>query len=214
MSNLETTRQVYLSEAISESDKKSIVRSYFKIKSSQLTVEIDKQMNDISRKYLERYYKRILGNSWRDLVKKYRVHEQPLYLISESLLSKTTCLSNQYFDGNYLASGLKYYSPEDYPVTIDFKIKDIFSKCKSGKKIVSLLYEKQEIKDNLVSEMFTRGIMNKCSFLPGINTYEDLYIKYPDVFDLWIQDQLKITAEIEVISVGEEVNKLKNFLEC
>lgn len=214
MSNLETTRQVYLSEAISESDKKSITQSYFKIKSGQLTTEVDKQMDDISRKYLERYYKRILGDSWRDLVKKYNVHEQTLYLISESLLSKTESLSNQYFDGNYFTSGLKYYSPEEYPVTMGFKVTSIFDKCKSKKKIISLLYEKQEIKDNLVSEMFTRGIMNKYSFLPGVNTYEDLYIKYPDVFDLWIQDQLQVIAGVEVITVEEEVNKLKNFLEC
>lgn len=214
MNNLETTRQVYLSEAISENDKKSIVKSYFKIRSGQLTTEVDKQMDDISRKYLEKYYKKILGDSWRDLVKKYEIHEQTLYLISESLLSKTESLSNQYFDGNYFTSGLKYYSPEEYPVTVDYRVVDIFGKCKSKKKIVSLLYEKQEIKDNLVSEMFTRGIMNKYSFLPGINTYNDLYIKYPDVFDLWIQDQLRVTARVEVITVEEEVNKLKNFLEC
>lgn len=214
MNNLETTKQVYLSEDISETDKKLITQSYFRIRSSQLTTKVDKQMDDISRKYLERYYKKILGDSWRDLVRKYEIHEQTLYLISESLLSKTESLSNQYFDRNYFTLGLKYYSPEEYPVTLDYRVTNVFDKCKSKKKIVSLLYEKQEIKDNLVSEMFTRGIMNKYSFLPGINTYEDLYLKYPDVFDLWIQDQLKVTARVEVITVDEEVNKLKIFLEC
>lgn len=208
------TMKVYLSENINDSDKKLITQSYFQIRSSQLTSEINKQLDDITRKYLERYYKKILGDSWRDLIKKYKIHKQPLYLISEPLLLKTESLSNKYFDGNYFAiSGLKYHTTEEYPITVD-RVTNVFDKCKSKKKMISLLYEKQEIKDTLVSEMFTRGIMNKYSFLPGINTYEDLYVKYPDVFDLWIQDQLRVIAKVKVISVGEEVNKLKNFLGC
>lgn len=215
MNNLKTMK-VYLSEAISENDKKSIARSYLKIRSSQLTSEVDKQMDDISRKYLERFYRKILGDSWRNLVEKYKIHEQPLYLISEPLLSKTESLSNKYFDRNYFAtSGLKYCTSEEYPITED-RVTNVFDKCKSKKKMISLLYEKQNIKDTLVSEMFTRGIINQYSFLPGINTYEDLYLKYPDVFDLWIQDRLQVTTTVgvEVITVEEEINKLKNFLEC
>lgn len=207
-------KQVYLSEIISEQDKKFIVQSYFKVKSSQLTSKIDKQMNEISKKYLENYYKKILGVSWRDLIEKYNIRKQSLYLISELIESKVESLSNKYFDGGYFTSGLKYYSSEEYPVTVDFRVIDNFSKCKSRKKIVSLLYEKQEIKDNLVSEMLSRGIMTEYSFLPRIDDYEELSVKYPDVFDLWIQNQLQKTDEIEVISVEEEVNKLKIFLGC
>lgn len=214
MNNSEITKPIYLSDSISDREKKLIVRSYFRVKSNQLTLEIDKQMNNISRKYLENYYKKTLGNSWRNLIKKYKIFEQPLYLISEPMFLKTKSLSSIYFDNSSFSIGLRYYSDEEYPRVEDFDITDFFSKCKSKKKIVSLLYEKQKIKDDLVSEMFTRGIMNEYSFLPGINTYEDLYVKYPDVFDLWIQDQLKVVAEVEVITVEEEVNKLKNFLEC
>lgn len=216
MNSLKTMKQVYLSKDISDSDKKLITQSYFRVKSSQLTSKVDKQLDDISRKYLERYYKKILGDSWRDLVKKYKIHEQTLYLISEPFLSKTESLSNKYFDRNYFdTSGLKYHTPEEYPITED-RVTNVFDKCKSKKKMISLLYEKQNIKDTLVSEMFTRGIINQYSFLPGINTYEDLYLKYPDVFDLWIQDRLQVTTTIgvEVITVEEEINKLKNFLEC
>ena len=214
MNNLESMKQVYLSEIISDQDKNLITQSYFKVRSSQLTSEIDKQIDDISKKYLENYYKKILGDSWRDLVEKYNIRKQSLYLISETIQSKTESLSDKYFGGNYFTSRLVYYSPEKYPVILDFNVIDNFSKCKSKKKVVSLLYEKQEIKDNLVSEMLSRGIVTKYSFLPGINTYEELSVKYPDVFDLWIQDQLRKTDEIEVISIEEEVNKLKNFLEC
>lgn len=214
MNNLESMKQVYLSEIISDQDKKFIVQSYFKVRSSQLTSEIDKQIDDISKKYLENYYKKILGDSWRDLVEKYDIIKQSLYLVSEPLESKVESLSNKYFDGNYYTSGLKYYSSEEYPVTVDFRVINNFSKCKSRKKIVSLLYEKQEIKDNLVSEMLSRGIMTEYSFLPRIIDYEDLSVEYPDVFDLWIQDQLQKVDGIKVISIEEEVNKLKNFLEC
>lgn len=165
MNNLESMKQVYLSEIISDQDKNLITQSYFKARSSQLTSEIDKQIDDISKKYLENYYKKALGDSWRDLVEKYNIRKQSLYLISEPIQSKEGSLSDKYFGGNYFTSGLKYYSSEEYPVIMDFRVIDNFSKCKSKKKVVSLLYEKQEIKDNLVSEMLSRGIITKYSYL-------------------------------------------------
>ena len=52
------------------------------------------------------------------------------------------------------------------------------------------------------------------SFLPGIITYNDLYTKYPKIFNSWIQTLLKSIDSVKIISIDEEVNNLKKFLEC
>ena len=213
MSVLDTTKQIFLSEKINDSDRRLIVRSYYTSYLKKLSVEIDKETDKISEKFLNKYYDKHLGKSWNKLAEKYKLRQHNIYLFYEKSLIKEGHLEEKYF-GSYFSSGLKYFSSKEYPI-INCDLQKDFEKSRLKKKLVSLLYEKIEIQNKIIHELLSSGVMTEYkSFLPGIITYNDLYTKYPKIFNSWIQTLLKSIDSVKIISIDEEVNNLKKFLEC
>ena len=212
MSVLDTTKQIFLSEKINDGDRRLIVRSYYTSYLKKLSVEIDKETDKISEKFLNKYYDKHLGKSWNKLVEKYKLRHS-VYLFYEKPLIKEGHLEEKYF-GSYFSSGLKYFSPKEYPM-INSDLQKDFEKSRLKKKLISLLYEKIEIQNKIIQELLSSGVMTEYqSFLPGIITYNDLYTKYPKIFNSWIQTLLESIDSVKIISIDEEVNNLKKFLEC
>ena len=214
MSVLDTTKQIFLSEKINNGDRILIVRSYYTSCLKKLSIEIDKETDKISEKFLNMYYDKHLGKSWNKLVEKYKLRQHSVYLLFyEKPLIKERPLEEKYF-GSYFSSGLKYFSSKEYPI-INCDLQKDFEKSRLKKKLVSLLYEKIEIQNKIIQELLSSGVMTEYkSFLPGIITYNDLYTKYPKIFNSWIQTLLESIDSVKIISIDEEVNNLKNFLEC
>ena len=213
MSVLDTTKQIFLSEKINDSDRRLIVRSYYTSCLKKLSVEIDKETDKISEKFLNKYYDKHLGKSWNKLVEKYKLRQHSVYLFYEKLLIKEGHLEEKYL-GSYFSSGLKYFSSKKYPI-INCDLQKDFEKSRLKKKLVSLLYEKIEIQNKIILELLSSGVVTEYqSFLPGIITYNDLYTKYPKIFNSWIQTLLESIDSVKIISIDEEVNNLKKFLEC
>ena len=213
MNVLDTTKQIFLSEKINDGDRRLIVRSYYTSYLKKLSVEIDKETDKISEKFLNMYYDKHLGKSWNKLVEKYKLRQHSVYLFYEKPLIKERPLEEKYF-GSYFSSGLKYFSSKKYPI-INCDLQKDFEKSRLKKKLVSLLYEKIEIQNKIIQELLSSGVMTEYkSFLPGIITYNDLYTKYPKIFNSWIQTLLKSIDSVKIISIDEEVNNLKKFLEC
>ena len=212
MSVLDTTKQIFLSEKINDGDRRLIVRSYYTSYLKKLSVEIDKETDKISEKFLNMYYDKHLGKSWNKLVEKYKLRQHSVYLFYEKSLIKEGHLEEKYF-GSYFSSGL-ISSPKKYPI-INCDLQKDFEKSRLKKKLVSLLYEKIEIQNKIIQELLSSGVVTEYqSFLPGIITYNDLYTKYPKIFNSWIQTLLKSIDSVKIISIDEEVNNLKKFLEC
>ena len=214
MNVLDTTKQIFLSEKINDGDRRLIVRSYYTSYLKKLSVEIDKETDKISEKFLNKYYDKHLGKSWNKLVEKYKLRQHSVYLLFyEKPLIKERPLEEKYF-GSYFSSGLKYFSSKKYPI-INCDLQKDFEKSRLKKKLVSLLYEKIEIQNKIIQELLSSGVVTEYqSFLPGIITYNDLYTKYPKIFNSWIQTLLKSIDSVKIISIDEEVNNLKKFLEC
>ena len=214
MNVLDTTKQIFLSEKINDGDRRLIVRSYYTSYLKKLSVEIDKETDKISEKFLNKYYDKHLGKSWNKLVEKYKLRQHSVYLLFyEKPLIKERPLEEKYF-GSYFSSGLKYFSSKKYPI-INCDLQKDFEKSRLKKKLVSLLYEKIEIQNKIIQELLSSGVVTEYqSFLPGIITYNDLYTKYPKIFNSWIQTLLESIDSVKIISIDEEVNNLKNFLEC
>ena len=213
MSVLDTTKQIFLSEKINNGDRILIVRSYYTSCLKKLSIEIDKETDKISEKFLNMYYDKHLGKSWNKLVEKYKLRQHSVYLFYEIPLIQESPLEEKYF-GSYFSSGLKYFSPKEYPI-INCDLQKDFEKSRLKKKLVSLLYEKIEIQNKIIQELISSGAMTEYQlFLPGIITYNDLYTKYPKIFNSWIQTLLESIDSVKIISIDEEVNNLKNFLEC
>ena len=214
MSVLDTTKQIFLSEKINNGDRILIVRSYYTSCLKKLSIEIDKETDKISEKFLNMYYDKHLGKSWNKLVEKYKLRQHSVYLLFyEKPLIKERPLEEKYF-GSYFSSGLKYFSSKKYPI-INCDLQKDFEKSRLKKKLVSLLYEKIEIQNKIIQELLSSGVMTEYkSFLPGIITYNDLYTKYPKIFNSWIQTLLESIDSVKIISIDEEVNNLKKFLEC
>ena len=213
MSVLDTTKQIFLSEKINNDDRILIVRSYYTSCLKKLSIEIDKETDKISEKFLNMYYDKHLGKSWNKLAEKYKLRQHNIYLFYEKSLIKEGHLEEKYF-GSYFSSGLKYFSSKEYPI-INCDLQKDFEKSRLKKKLVSLLYEKIEIQNKIIQELLSSGVMTEYkSFLPGIITYNDLYTKYPKIFNSWIQTLLESIDSVKIISIDEEVNNLKNFLEC
>ena len=191
-----------------------IVRSYYTSYLKKLSVEIDKETDKISEKFLNKYYDKHLGKSWNKLVEKYKLRQHSVYLLFyEKPLIKERPLEEKYF-GSYFSSGLKYFSSKKYPI-INCDLQKDFEKSRLKKKLVSLLYEKIEIQNKIIQELLSSGVVTEYqSFLPGIITYNDLYTKYPKIFNSWIQTLLKSIDSVKIISIDEEVNNLKKFLDC
>ena len=212
MSVLDTTKQIFLSEKINDGDRRLIVRSYYTSYLKKLSVEIDKETDKISEKFLNKYYDKHLGKSWNKLVEKYKLRQHSVYLFYEKPLIKERPLEEKYF-GSYFSSGL-ISSPKKYPI-INYDLQKDFEKSRLKKKLISLLYEKVEIQNKIIQELLSSGVVTEYqSFLPGIITYNDLYTKYPKIFNSWIQTLLKSIDSVKIISIDEEVNNLKKFLEC
>ena len=212
MSVLDTTKQIFLSEKINNGDRILIVRSYYTSCLKKLSIEIDKETDKISEKFLNMYYDKHLGKSWNKLVEKYKLRQHNIYLFYEKPLIKEGHLEEKYF-GSYFSSGL-ISSPKKYPI-INYDLQKDFEKSRLKKKLISLLYEKIEIQNKIIQELLSSGVVTEYqSFLPGIITYNDLYTKYPKIFNSWIQTLLKSIDSVKIISIDEEVNNLKNFLEC
>ena len=212
MSVLDTTKQIFLSEKINNDDRILIVRSYYTSCLKKLSIEIDKETDKISEKFLNKYYDKHLGKSWNKLAEKYKLRQHNIYLFYEKSLIKEGHLEEKYF-GSYFSSGL-ISSPKEYPI-INCDLQKDFEKSRLKKKLVSLLYEKIEIQNKIIQELLSSGVMTEYkSFLPGIITYNDLYTKYPKIFNSWIQTLLKSIDSVKIISIDEEVNNLKKFLEC
>ena len=214
MSVLDTTKQIFLSEKINNGDRILIVRSYYTSCLKKLSIEIDKETDKISEKFLNMYYDKHLGKSWNKLVEKYKLRQHSVYLLFyEKPLIKERPLEEKYF-GSYFSSGLKYFSSKKYPI-INYDLQKDFEKSRLKKKLISLLYEKIEIQNKIIQELLSSGVMTEYkSFLPGIITYNDLYTKYPKIFNSWIQTLLESIDSVKIISIDEEVNNLKKFLEC
>lgn len=212
MSVLDTTKQIFLSEKINDGDRRLIVRSYYTSYLKKLSVEIDKETDKISEKFLNKYYDKHLGKSWNKLAEKYKLRQHNIYLFYEKSLIKEWHLEEKYF-GSYFSSGL-ISSPKKYPI-INCDLQKDFEKSRLKKKLISLLYEKIEIQNKIIQELLSSGVVTEYqSFLPGIITYNDLYTKYPKIFNSWIQTLLKSIDSVKIISIDEEVNNLKKFLEC
>ena len=212
MSVLDTTKQIFLSEKINNGDRILIVRSYYTSCLKKLSIEIDKETDKISEKFLNMYYDKHLGKSWNKLAEKYKLRQHNIYLFYEKSLIKEGHLEEKYF-GSYFSSGL-ISSPKEYPI-INCDLQKDFEKSRLKKKLVSLLYEKIEIKNKIIQELLSSGVVTGYqSFLPGIITYNDLYTKYPKIFNSWIQTLLESIDSVKIISIDEEVNNLKKFLEC
>ena len=189
-----------------------IVRSYYTSYLKKLSVEIDKETDKISEKFLNKYYDKHLGKSWNKLAEKYKLRQHNIYLFYEKSLIKEGHLEEKYF-GSYFSSGL-ISSPKEYPI-INCDLQKDFEKSRLKKKLISLLYEKIEIQNKIIQELLSSGVVTEYqSFLPGIITYNDLYTKYPKIFNSWIQTLLKSIDSVKIISIDEEVNNLKKFLEC
>ena len=212
MSVLDTTKQIFLSEKINNGDRILIVRSYYTSCLKKLSIEIDKETDKILEKFLNMYYDKQLGKSWNKLAEKYKLRQHNIYLFYEKSLIKEGHLEEKYF-GSYFSSGL-ISSPKKYPI-INCDLQKDFEKSRLKKKLVSLLYEKIEIQNKIIHELLSSGVMTEYkSFLPGIITYNDLYTKYPKIFNSWIQTLLESIDSVKIISIDEEVNNLKKFLEC
>ena len=212
MSVLDTTKQIFLSEKINNGDRIVIVRSYYTSCLKKLSIEIDKETDKISEKFLNKYYDKHLGKSWNKLAEKYKLRQHNIYLFYEKSLIKEGHLEEKYF-GSYFSSGL-ISSPKEYPI-INYDLQKDFEKSRLKKKLISLLYEKIEIQNKIIQELLSSGVVTEYqSFLPGIITYNDLYTKYPKIFNSWIQTLLKSIDSVKIISIDEEVNNLKKFLEC
>ena len=212
MSVLDTTKQIFLSEKINNGDRILIVRSYYTSCLKKLSIEIDKETDKISEKFLNIYYDKHLGKSWNKLAEKYKLRQHNIYLFYEKSLIKEGHLEEKYF-GSYFSSGL-ISSPKKYPI-INYDLQKDFEKSRLKKKLISLLYEKIEIQNKIIQELLSSGVVTEYqSFLPGIITYNDLYTKYPKIFNSWIQTLLKSIDSVKIISIDEEVNNLKKFLEC
>ena len=212
MNVLDTTKQIFLSEKINNGDRILIVRSYYTSCLKKLSIEIDKETDKISEKFLNMYYDKHLGKSWNKLAEKYKLRQHNIYLFYEKSLIKEGHLEEKYF-GSYFSSGL-ISSPKKYPI-INCDLQKDFEKSRLKKKLISLLYEKIEIQNKIIQELLSSGVVTEYqSFLPGIITYNDLYTKYPKIFNSWIQTLLKSIDSVKIISIDEEVNNLKKFLEC
>ena len=212
MNVLDTTKQIFLSEKINDGDRRLIVRSYYTSYLKKLSVEIDKETDKISEKFLNKYYDKHLGKSWNKLVEKYKLRQHSVYLFYEKPLIKERPLEEKYFE-SYFSSGL-ISSPKKYPI-INCDLQKDFEKSRLKKKLISLLYEKIEIQNKIIQELLSSGVVTEYqSFLPGIITYNDLYTKYPKIFNSWIQTLLESIDSVKIISIDEEVNNLKKFLEC
>lgn len=209
---------VNLSEALDENASRSfITRVYFKSKASELTIDVDKQIEALCRNYINQLYTTILGNNWKEVAEKYSVEKRSVYMLGEENKYIKESISNRYFPSNLAGAGysvIRYSTTNEYPIIENLNVMVEFSKSSQKKKLISLLCQKIKIEDDFVTQMCNCGIIRNYRYLPGVNTFQDLSIKFPDVFEAWVFEKLKKVDQVEVITMEDEVKNLKSFLGC
>lgn len=217
MKNSENSRKVYLSENIDKDYKYQIIRAYFHEKSRYLIGDREKKFDEKIRRILEDAYTRKLGNNWKEIVKKYNVPLNYQSLIHEDF-EFPDC---QWGDEIKLV----YNSSKEYPVIRDSKgkyfnpIDSYRGRPKLLKELMEIIEVKYEIYKSMVKSGAIIEVPNPCwgdrlISLPGVNTYEDLKKKYPEIFEFWIQYVLRSCDSVEIISKETETETLKQFIQC
>lgn len=218
MKNSENSKKVYLSENIDKDYKYQIIRAYFHEKSRRLIGDREKKFDEKIRRILEDAYIKKLGDNWKDIVEKYNVPRNYQSLIHEDF-EFPDC---QWGDEVKLV----YNSSKEYPVIKDSKGKyfNPIDSYRGRPKLLKELMEIIEIKYEIYKSMVKSGAIievpsprywgDKLISLPGVNTYEDLKKKYPEIFEFWIQYILRGCDSVEIISKETETETLKQFIQC
>lgn len=218
MKNSENSKKVYLSENIDKDYKYQIIRAYFHEKSRRLVGDREKKFDEKIRRILEDAYIKKLGDNWEDIVEKYNVPRNYQSLIHEDF-EFPDC---QWGDEIKLV----YNSSKEYPVIKDSKGKyfNPIDSYRGRPKLLKELMEIIEIKYEIYKSMVKSGAIievpsprywgDKLISLPGVNTYEDLKKKYPEIFEFWIQYILRSCDSVEIISKETETETLKQFIQC
>lgn len=218
MKNSENSKKVYLSENIDKDYKYQIIRAYFHEKSRRLIGDREKKFDEKIRRILEDSYIKKLGDNWEDIVEKYNVPRNYQSLIHEDF-EFPDC---QWGDEVKLV----YNSSKEYPVIKDSKGKyfNPIDSYRGRPKLLKELMEIIEIKYEIYKSMVKSGAIievpsprywgDKLISLPGVNTYEDLKKKYPEIFEFWIQYILRGCDSVEIISKETETETLKQFIQC
>jgi hypothetical protein len=209
---------INLSETLDENgSRSSVARVYFKSKVKELTVDVDKQIETLCGNYINQLYTTILGDNWKKIVEKYNVEKHSVYMLGEENKYIKESISNKYFPSNLAGAGysiIRYSTTNEYPMIENLNVMVEFSKSSQKKKLISLLCKKIKIEDDFVTQMCNRGIIGGYRYLPGINTFQDLSIKFPDVFETWVFEKLKKVDQVEVVVEEDEIKYLKSFLGC
>lgn len=203
---------IYLSESIDNS-RKNIVREYFEEEAAKKGADIQEKINNICTRFLENYYKRTLGEFWRkDLISKYEIPQSKIAVVSEKKLPGTSILRDVFFGNSYFY--ITQLSENVYPNLEGINLVQEFSKNRSKKIVMSLIYEKIELENQIIKEFKKEKILNNTQFLPGINTFGDLKRDFPQILDTWIQYLLQKLeySQIEVVETQDEIDWLKTFL--
>lgn len=218
MKNSENSKKVYLSENIDKDYKYQIIRAYFHEKSRRLIGDREKKFDEKIRRILEDAYIKKLGDNWEEIVEKYNVPRNYQSLIHEDF-EFPDC---QWGDEIKLV----YNSSKEYPVIKDSKGKyfNPIDSYRGRPKLLKELMEIIEIKYEIYKSMVKSGAIievpsprywgDKLISLPGVNTYEDLKKKYPEIFEFWIQYILRSCDSVEIISKETETETLKQFIQC
>ena len=218
MKNSENSKKVYLSENIDKDYKYQIIRAYFHEKSRRLIGDREKKFDEKIGRILEDAYIKKLGDNWEDIVEKYNVPRNYQSLIHEDF-EFPNC---QWGDEVKLV----YNSSKEYPVIKDSKGKyfNPIDSYRGRPKLLKELMEIIEIKYEIYKSMVKSGAIievpsprywgDKLISLPGVNTYEDLKKKYPEIFEFWIQYILRGCDSVEIISKETETETLKQFIQC
>ena len=153
MKNLERLKKIFLSEKINNDEKKNIVHSYFNYKSKLLSKNQKKQVDILTKKFLEQEYLKRLGENWKDLIKKYKIGSYQYYLLNETSQYSDLCWNE--------LKEIYLISPEDFPVIKDGdKFWNPLSKHpKKKKKITSILFEILDIKYSVYQELLSRKLI-------------------------------------------------------
>lgn len=218
MKNSENSKKVYLSENIDKDYKYQIIRAYFHEKSRRLIGDQEKKFDENIRRIIEDAYTRKLGSNWKEIVKKYNVPRYYQSLIHEDF-EFPDC---QWGDETKLI----YNSSKEYPVIKDSKggYFNPIDSYRGRTKLLKELMEIIEVKYEIYKSMVKSGAIievpsqryreDKLISLPGVNTYEDLKKKYPEIFEFWIQHVLRSCDSVEIISKETETEILKQFIQC
>lgn len=220
MKNLKNCRVIYLSSEIDKQEKVNIVHTYFNYKSDQLTKDKDDIVNEKLKKVLEREYTKLLGNTWRNVFEKYKPVEYLCYIISEPSPYRKTAWRELEDVTLTLPDNFPLISPIESSSCHFWNILDNLPEERN--ELLSLLFDILDVKYEVYKEFLEKKIIldtklgfwdySRYGFLIGIYTFENLRDKFPEIFDVYIQSQLKEYDQIKIIEVEDEVKYLRNKL--